>query len=246
MMKRFKVFKISVIMLSVAAIFFTGCQKEENDNFGVNTDVIFLHKVINNDTLTGVSYYVYGNQGMSEATVTLPNEGGTVELERHPGSSYTFYKDPADEDYVSEENFSVGSYIFNVMSKNGESIEITDIQELDDLGFALLDSTDFDEVQKYYYFDWENVEGAQSYVAMLLDSEGETIFTSYPIDDSTPNYYISTHYDFGTWSAQPQNGETYTLRIQSYLYDSDATNSDYVYNIQEISIADYPLVWELD
>jgi len=245
-MKRFRVMKFSVIMLSVAALFFAGCQKEEKVDFDVSYDVIYLHKVINNDTVTGVSYYVHGNQGMTTATVTLPNDGGTTELEPHPYSNYTFYKEPSDEDFENMDNFSGGSYIFNVVGDNGESLEVTDVQEMDNLGFAELDSTAFDEVQRYYYFDWKEVEDAQSYVALLLNSEGEVIFTGYPVDDEAPVYYLSAYYDFGTWDSQPQKGETYTLRIQSYIYDSDATNSDYVYNIQEISMADYSLTWELD
>lgn len=245
-MKRPEILKFSVIMLSVAAILFTGCNKEENNEFNVNTDVIFLHKIIGNDTVTGVAYYAHANQGISEAAVAIPEGGGTIELEQHPNSSYTYYKEPTDEDYISEESVSAGSYVFNVVSNEGESLEVSDIQEMDNLGFAQLDSTAFDETQKYYYFDWEEVEGAQSYVAILLDSEGEVIFTGYPVDNEAPVYFLSTHYDFGTWDSQPQKGETYTLRIQSYKYDPDATNNDYVYNIQEISIADYPLVWELD
>lgn len=246
MMKRRKTLNFSVIVLSVAAIFFAGCQNEENDVFNVNPDVIFLHKVINNDTVTGVAYYAHGSQGITEAVVTLPDDGGTVQLGEHPNSTYTFYLEPTDEDYSDEENFPSGNYVFNVMSADGESLEITDLQEKDNLGFAQLDSTGFDNVQKVYYFDWEEVDGAQSYVALLLNSEGEVIFTSYPIDDESPVYYLSTYYDFGAWDSHPQKDENYTLRIQSYIYDADATNSDYVYNIQEISIADYPLVWELD
>jgi len=245
-MKRPEILKFSVIMLSVAALFSAGCQKEESVDFDVSTDVIYLRKVVDSDTVTGVSYYVHGNKEMTTATVTLPDDGGTIELEQHPNSSYTFYKEPVDEDYASEESVPAGSYVFNVVSNEGELLEISDVQEMNNLGFARLDSTAFDEVQKYFYFDWEEVEGAQSYVALVLNSEGEVIFTGYPVDDATPAYYLSAYYDFGTWDSHPQKDETYTLRIQSYIYDSDATNSDYVYNIQEISIADYSLTWELD
>lgn len=245
-MKRTGIFNFSVITLSVVTIFLASCQKEENEVFDVNSDVIFLHKIIDNDTVTGVAYYAYGNKSISEVAVTLPNEGGTIELDQYPNSTYTFYKQPADEDFMDEESLSYGSYVFNIVSNEGETLEVSDMQETVNLGFAQLDSTGFNEVQKFYYFDWEEVEDAQSYVAMLLNSEGEVIFTGYPVDDESPVYYLSTDYDFGTWDSFPQKGESYTLRIQSYLYDSDATNIDYAYNIQEISIADYPLVWELD
>lgn len=246
MMEKLKFLRFGTAVLSVAALFLVGCQEEETSVFEVNTDVVFLHKVAGNDTLTGVAYYVHGNQKITEATVTLPNDGGTVELEQHPNSSYTFFKEPADEDYKDRESVSTGSYVFDVAAGTGEMFEISDIQETDNLGFARLDSTGFDQTQRYYYFDWEEVPDAQSYVALLLDSSGEVIFTGYPVDDESPAYFLSTHYDFGTWETSPQKDENYTLRIQAYLYDSDATNYDYVYNIQEISIVDYPLVWELE
>jgi hypothetical protein len=228
------------------ALFFAGCQNEDNDVFNVNADVVFLHKIIDNDTLTGVAYYAYGNQEISEVVVTLPENGGTTNLEKNPNSSYTYYFEAPDEEYSDKENFPTGSYIFNVMSADGESLEITEVQEMDEIGFAKLDSSGFDDEQKLFYFEWEEVDNTQSYVALLLNSEGEVIFSGYPVDEESPFFYLSPHYDTGTWHSYPQTGENYTLRIQSYLYDADATNADYVYNIQEISIADYSLEWELD
>ncbi len=245
-MKRLFFLKNSLLVFTL--IFALGaCNDDGDDSFDAISDVIFVHKVIDNTTVTGVAYYAYGNKTLSSASVTLPDGGGTIDLEAYASSSYTFLKEPEDSDFSSEEP-SEGTYTFNIKSSSGDTLKVSDTQDLYGLSFAQIDSSNFDTENNWLYIGWGDVSGADSYSVKLLDASGNIVFNGYTIGSANSYYIITTsaNYDVGEWESNPVKGTTYTLRIQSTKYDSGYTSSDYIYNVQEASYSDSAIEWTLD
>jgi len=113
---------------------------------------------------------------------------------------------------------------------------------LADIGIAELDTMKYDSDYDGYYITWNVVSDADAYAVYLYDEDDEPIFISYSVDVDAPEYILLYGY-YGTWDDAPEEDETYTLRIKSIKYDADATSSDYIHNIQEISYNDFTFVW---
>lgn len=243
-MKKFKQF-IFLGAVFVAVFLLGACDTKDDDTFNVYGDVVFMKKKIDDQVVNAVAYYAYANRSIASATVTLPNSGGTVELAPFGSSTYTYLVEPANSDYSTEMPVE-GNYLFSITDSKGENIEVSDEQESDNLSFITLDSLDFNESNVWLYLEWNEVSGADSYVVKLLDSSGNVVFNGYSSDADVPEYYVSYYYTTGVWSSAPVKGQTYTLSIQCNKYDADATDEDYVYNIQEVSVYEQQIVWQLD
>ena len=230
---------LSVIFILAA------CSMGSDTEFQVYGDVIFIKKIVDDEPVVATAYYAYSNEILASCSVTPPNSETSVELEAYGTNVYTFYQEPSEEDYTTDSP-NEGNYLFNVTNSKSETIEVNDEQSFYDLDFAQIDTSVFDQTNYWFYVGWEEVTGADSYIVSLLNSSGETIFTGYSVDADSPAYFITTAYTVGSWVDTPSYGETYTLRIRCYIFDSDATDDDYAYNIQEISQKDYEIVWELN
>jgi hypothetical protein len=240
-MKTTRFYKNAVLLLSLG-LSFGSCLNDKDDEFDVMADVVTLKKMIDDEVKYAPAYYAYGNQSITSGTVTLP-DGETVQLESLSASTYTFLIEPDDEDFTTTPP-AEGNYLFEVTSTNGEVLESSDNQEFDDLGFAVVDSVGFDENETYLYLTWDEVTGADYYVVRLLDSSENIIFNGYSVEGDETEYYISSYYTTtGTWTVTPTDGATYILRIQTAKYDSDATEDNNIYNIQEFSVSDTEITW---
>ena len=239
-MRKFKVFKISCLLLAILV----GCN-DKDDELKVSANVVFLKKEISGEVRYGVSYYLQANQRLDSVTVTLPLGGRVVKLKQHETNTYLFSYEASNADFT-EIAPSDGNYLFKAASQKGEHLEITDEQRFDDLAFAVIDSTSFDSGNLWYYVSWERVFDADAYMILLLKLSGKSIFNSVTIPStSTTEYMISDFHPTGTWEEKPQKGQRYILRINSIKYDS-ATGKDEYFNVQEISAIDREITWELE
>ncbi len=242
-MKRLNFIRNGLLILALL-IAFTACNKEE-DEFSVNCDVIFIKKKVNEEIVFGAAYFVYSNKSLVSAAVTDPNGGGPINLETFEDYSYTFLYEPVEEDFST--NFVIpGSYSFDISNTEGETIEATDEQEYSNVGFAEIDSLNFDVNNAGLYIGWNEVSGADAYNVRIYKTTGDMVFSGNLTNANTPEYFVSDFYTTGTWSEEPVKGQNYILRVQCIKYDPDATNNDYVYNVQEYSVTEQPITWELD
>lgn len=240
-MKQFRT--ISLFILSV--ISFGACNTLSDDPFEVEADVVFMREIVNGDTLSGIAGYVYANKSITNATLTLPNEAGIIELNASPTSSLTFLYEPTFDDFTSSIP-EVGNYLVDVTGEDGIMAQIWDVQAFDNLDFAQIDTIAFDELSASLYIGWDTVSGADNYLIRLYDLAGVMVFNGPLIDESTTEYFLSYINTTGSWTTEPVSGETYTLSLQAFKYDPEATDYDFYYNIQEISRQDYSLVWEIN
>jgi hypothetical protein len=242
-MKKLKKFRSSWLVLVL--LFAVVACNDKDDSFSANGDVVFLKKKIDNQVVTAAAYYLYANQGVDSVTVTLPGNSGVVELKQYETSSYSFWNEPKAEDFMA--GFpTIGEYKFNVTSQKGESFETTDEQDFYNLSFAEIDSMNFNQVNLWFYVRWNDVQGADSYVARLFKLSGEMIFNGYTINADEPEYYISTYHVTGKWEEAPVYGQRYMLKISSIKYDDDATDDNNVFNVQEVSETVQEIIWMIE
>jgi len=227
-----------IFMLFISLIL-QSCSNTETE-FSVVGDVVFLKTIIDNEEVYGVNYYAYGNNSLSAASVITPLSK-TVQLEPYSTNTYIYYLEADSSDYTTSYP-TEGTYTFDITSADGNTLTATDDQELYDIGFAQIDSMSYDSDYDGYYLTWNEVSGADIYVISLYDSDEELVFSSYSIDADAPEYVLLYDY-YGSWEDAPEVDETYTMKIKSIRYDSDATSSDYSNNIQEVSYIDFQFIW---
>lgn len=238
-MKQFR--KIGLFLL--AAISLASCNTLTESPFEADADVFFMRKIVDGDTITGISSYVYSNKSIVTATVTMPDEGGVYSLSASESSSLTFLYEPTIEEYTSDAP-ATGSYVFDVTGEDGTSAQIWDVQEFANLGFPNMDSLVYDDLISGFTVSWDTVASAQNYLVRLYKADGSILFNGPLLDVSVLEYLVSYASSTGTWTEEPIPGETYTLTIQSFLFDAEATDYDFYYNIQEISSQEYPIIWQ--
>lgn len=244
-MRKIKNFKISCLFF-MALIAVVAC-KEKDNTLKVSNDVVFLKKVIDNETRYGIAYYLQTNQGLDSVTVTMPLGGKSVKLKQHETNTYLFMREPSNSEFTNIAPVD-GDYLFKIASKKGEYLEVADEQHFSDLPFAEIDSTGFDTGSLWFYVRWVKVPSADAYELMLFKSSGEMIFNSITVPaTASTEYKISAFHITGTWVEAPKKDQKYKLKINAIKYDS-ATNKDDYYNVQEISETVYAkeITWQLE
>ena len=233
-------------LLIVLSIFILGaCTKDNKTEFEVHGDVVFIKKIIDGEPVVGTAYYAYSNKTLSSCIVTPPNSTESINLSAFGINTLLFTHEPSNAEYTSSLPIE-GNYLFNATSSDNETVEISDEQSYYDLGFAQLDEKTFDTNNNWLHLTWGVITGVDNYTVSLINSSGETIFNGYAVKADSPEFYISTLLDVGIWTIQPTYNNTYTLRIKCFKYDTDATEDDYTYSVQEISQQDYSIVWKLN
>lgn len=233
-------------LLIVLLIFTLGsCTDDNKTEFAVHGDVVFMKKIINSEPVVGTAYYAYSNKILSACTVTPPGYDQNINLAAFKTNTLLFSYEPSDNEFTSASP-TEGNYLFNATSSDTETIEVGDEQSFSDLGFAQLDERTFDTNNNWLHLTWGEVTGADNYTVSLINSSGETIFSGYAVNANSPEFYISTLLDYGIWTNQPTYNDSYTLRIKCFKYDTDATEENYTYSVQEISQKDYSIVWKLN
>lgn len=226
-------------VLSLFIISILAACSQEDVALSVDVDVIFSKKTIDDETVFGTDYYAYGNTPMNSATVSMPN-GVTMLMDSY-SSGFT-YANITDEDDYSTSFPSIGTYTFGLTGSSDETIEISEIQDFDNLDFTEIDSMSYYDSYDGFYVSWNTVSRADSYVVLLYDLSGNLVFTGDAVDADSPEYIVVDDY-YGEWESTPASDNKYTLQIQSIKYDANADDLDSYY-IQEISYSDFTVTWE--
>ena len=238
-MKRKNVWKVlSFVLIS---LIWVSCSKDNSTDFEYYSDVFIVNKIVNDQTVHALAYYVYGNQKMSSATVSkVGGSGSDIELSSISSSASVMAKEPADNDFGTSQQELAGEYIFNIVTASGVSIKDSDYVAPHDLGIPVISNTSFSG-QDQLEVDWDEVASAQNYVVKILDSEGQSIYVSSVLSSVLTTFTVNTIQ--GSWSDQPVGGETYTIQVHAFLYEENTDPSLAVYNIEEVSLGKQNIVW---
>ncbi|MGE0020695.1 MAG: hypothetical protein AB7S72_13570 [Draconibacterium sp.] len=215
-----------------------------NDNevaLEVNTDVVIISKRIDDVVKRAPAYYVYGNQALESASVTPPG-GTTVTLEAFAGSVYSLAREPENSDF-SDVPPAEGNYVFSVTGMNGETLQSQDAVDFAGLGIPQITKDTFSGTPEVLNVEWATVTGTDGYFVKLLDTTGKQVFSGYIVVSTVDEYTVSGASTSGSWTEAAVDGQTYILQVNAITFDDDATNSDNIYNISELSVAEKQIVW---
>lgn len=235
-----KIGKLFMMFLIVAG--FASCN-DDNDTepFDAIGEVVTIKKMdMEADTVVYArAYFVYANQPMSSAKVSLP-EGGTITLTDTDANKRTYFSEPDSADYSTDAP-EAGNFTFTVVN---EDIESTYAETTELKTFEIPEITEVTPTvgSGIIAVKWNKVTNADSYVVRLQDDEGETVFVGTLLSSSVDNFQIAA--STGTFTKQLITGDTYTVDLRAILYEDTATNSDYLYNIEMVSVASQDFIWE--
>ncbi len=191
------------------------------------------------------AYYAYANQPMSSVTVTIPNNGGNVELESSPGSMNNMAKEPKDSDFKTTAPIK-GSYAFTIKGMNGETLQVPDVVNYENLSIPQFTKIKFSGTPFILELEWNIITNADGYFVKMFDLDGKLIFSGYNIKPDANKYVITSSSSSGYWSKAAVDGEEYLLQLNAFINDSEATLSNYIYNISEISLSETQIKWGLN
>lgn len=183
-MRKMKVYRNAAIAL-LMTVMFTACMNDPDPVFDIMGDVFVTKKIINDEIKYAPNYFVYSNIGMNSAKVTLPNGGGTVDLEGTTGG-LTYKKEAVDSDY-SLEMPDEGNYLFEAVSTKDETLQVGDELQLYDLEIPVVDSIEFLNTSTMQV-SWNSVSGADGYFLKIVDANGDDVFLSLSLDANAHDY----------------------------------------------------------
>lgn len=238
MIKFQKMKKLLVMFLGIGILF--SCDDDPNvAPFDVIGDVYITKKMINEEVKFANSYYAYGNQAITMAQVTTP-DGTEIQLRAIGSDGYTFGKTATETDFTIDIP-DEGNYMFDVIHEEIQH-QTVDLLVFNNLDFTVISSTDL--ANERLSVEWEENPDAEVYMLRLISQEGEIIFTSPTLPSQANRYEIETNTGSGSWAAgYPNNGDMYTLEMHAFIFDEEATETDYTFNIQEVSISEEEVTW---
>ena len=238
--------KTKTIFRNTALVLLTGftivsCNDNEKQ-LDVITDVYVINKMFDNEVKSAAAYFAYGNKELISVSVALPNSAGNVALESYPGSIFTMAKEPTDSDFKTSALVN-GNYSFTIQSADGETQQVPDLLSYEGLDIPELTKTTFSGTPLILELEWSDVTDADGYVVKMFDTDGELVFNGYGVRGDVNKYTVTGTSNSGLWSTPAVNGESYVLQLNAFSYDAEGNNSNYVYNLSEISLAETQIVW---
>ena len=239
-MKTRKIFK-DVILALLTGFTVISCNDSE-EKLEVLTDVYAINKKFGNEVKSATAYYAYANQNILSATVTIPNNGGNVELESSQGAFYNMAKEPKDSDFKTTAPVE-GSYAFTIKGTNGETLQVPDILNYENLAIPQFTKIKFSGTPYILELEWNVITNADGYFVKMFDLDGKLIFNGYNIKPDANKYIITSSSSSGYWSEAAVDGKSYLLQLNAFANDLEANTSNYIYNISEISLSETQIKW---
>lgn len=229
------------MLVVFAGISVVSCNDFE-EKLEVLTDVYVINKEFDGEVKSAISYFAYANKSLMNATVAQPNNGGNVELESQPGSTFNLAKEPADSDFKTTAPVE-GSYVFTVKDMDGETLIVPDILSFDGLGIPHFTKINFTGSPFVLDTEWAAIPETDGYFIKMYNTSGKLIFSGYNVASNILKYSITSSTNSGYWSEAAVNGQTYLLQINAYTNDPEANSSNSAYNVQEISVGESEITW---
>jgi hypothetical protein len=234
---------LSNALLAAMIFGLASCLDDDDDDFNIEADAYYINKLVDGVWVHGITYYVYGNQTMSSATVVTPITMETIELQAASGYYNVLVNSPEEGDY-STSYPEEGNFQFEVTSSKGEVLYSIDEQEFENLEGAKIDSIEFDSSNFLMKVTWNEIQDCDGYYVRMYNSSDELVFEGYGVASEVTEFVVSEYYTTGNWGEAPVKGEEYSVLLQTFVYDDDATSNDYSYNIKEVTITDTTVTWE--
>lgn len=226
--KMINIQKISkLVLLGFIVTGFWACNDNDPETFEVIGEVITSKRIIDGEEKFALSYYAYSNMKMDSAKVNLPGDS-TLTLSEENAQKITYYYEPSDEDFSTTAPES-DAYEFLVTNKDVEYSAIED-HVFTDVDIPTIDSVGVSTSIQTVYLEWNNNDDAENYVVLILNEDDETIFISYLISGSADSFTADEN--SGTWDDSLDTGSSYTVEVQAIIFEDDATNADYFYQIE--------------
>ena len=242
-LKTLKQLAAKVAIAALGSILLFSCNDNQGGDieFKAIGDVMVQKKLVDNEEVYAPLYYVYGNGAMASVTVTSPSLS-TTQLESFSGGTHTFYKEPEESDF-STEMVAPGVYSFSVAYGEGENYVATDLLSGYNIDMPLIDSTGYNDVHTQFFVQWESVEDVDLYVVKLYNMDGNLAYNSPSISSGSNAFSFDTTTE--GWLLTPYADEHYKLQVHAFIFDSNATLQDWMYNIECNSFVEKEIVWDL-
>jgi hypothetical protein len=116
-----RVFYFSNLFIGLFLVFgiFSCTEDDEDTLFEAVGDVYYFNKIVDNEKVTALAFYAYGNKAIISAVVSLPG-GGTTSLDGSLENSYTVF-DELDENDFAPVYPEEGTYLFDLVSKDEDN-----------------------------------------------------------------------------------------------------------------------------
>lgn len=232
------------LLLFITTVAMVSCNDSEIP-MEVFTDVFVINKKTDNVVKSANAYYAYANQTLMSATVTIPNNGGSVELESSPGLVNEMSKVPVDSDFKANTPVK-GSYVFTIKGKNGETMQVPDVLNYENLAIPQFTKIKFSGSPVILELEWNIIKEADGYFVKMLDQDGKLVFSGFNVKPEVNKYVITSSSTSGFWNQAVVDGKSYVLQLNAFTNDAEANTSNYVYNISEISLSESLIQWSLN
>ena len=230
-----KIGKTLTIFLIVAGFF--ACSDDDNSvPFDVIGDVYVIKRNIDNEWKYAIGYAAYGNQPMSFAKVSVPEE---ITLTPTDETNYTWNKIPTTAEYTNVIPTST-NYQFLVVNEDINH-DATDLLEFDNIDSTQIKSTTF--TIEGLNVEWESNTLGEGYRVLLVDGEN-VVFRSQPLPEEQKKLIFDNPTASGIWTETPTIGQDYSLELHTYRYENDAISEEYNHQIQEIVVSKTTITWE--
>lgn len=237
-----KVFTYNSLIAIILMFGIISCSEDEEPTpFIAVGDVYYMNKEIDGKKQTAIVYYAFGDKAIASATATSPS-GASVSLDESKNSSFTVFNEPKNEDF--NENYPEdGTYIFEIVSNEGNQLQSSDLLQIKNLEIPEITEIRYEDLDSSYEIEWNLVNKANGYLIKLFDELGELVFTSDELGSGASSFTLIQDYE-GTWEKDIVFGNTYTVLLHAFVYDSDANGNNNLYNIEEVSLTDEDFVWD--
>ncbi|WP_319482826.1 hypothetical protein [uncultured Draconibacterium sp.] len=228
-----------LVLLAFIVTGFWACNDDDPETFNFTGEVVTLKRTIDGEEKFALSYYAYGNMRMDSASVDFPGDSMLV-LSSGGAQKLTYYYEPSIEDYSSSAPESE-NYDFLVVNNNLE-YTTTENHVFTDVDIPTIDSVGVTTSSESVYIEWSNSEDAQNYVVRILNEDNEVVFNSYIVSEDADSF--TAEQGSGSWDTSLETGETYTIEVQAIVFEDNATNADYFYQIETIAFASAEFIFE--
>lgn len=237
-----KISFLRILLIVAVGIVLNSCLeerlKETEDFFEGYGDVYVQKKMVNGETVYAPFYILQGNTSVQSVSVETPG-GETVELEPFEYLD-TYFKNPADEEF-SATMIETGTYQFKGSLGNNEPFTIDDSFYAHIIDFPVIDSIGIDSIGYQVFLFWDPVVDADVYKVNLLNNAGNVVFDG-PALTSESNAFVFNIETVG-WKTTPYKGDIFTLRLHAYLFDEDADDTNWFYNIECNAYSETQITW---
>lgn len=237
---------ICIIIIS-GSILSISCEKSKVEAW-IETDAFILSRVMNEDTVFGISLYARSNKTIETITCQTSISNKIEMVQAYKNSQYEFvYQTDTLQMNLSIPN--IGSYVFDAKTKEGEEITQSDIVTNKYIVPTIIDSCIYDSLYTKLNIYWQKVENSSYSILFLINKDGKEVYSSGNMSPSTTSKSITSNES--KWLAanrengiegryEPSESEEFTVKISSFLTDASNPNKT---KLQGMSINTTQVIW---